>query len=88
MRTVPEILILRILVGTTLILVGYRTFVLHPELKELKRKIQLPEFHGTAHQKTIQFAVDRLQRRSVQLRWAIFTGGLLSLGLLPWLLKF
>ncbi len=80
-------LTLELPVGIMFALTFYVTVVLHPHIQDLKRKLELPEFQGTAHQQTIRFAFDRLHRRSVQLHLAIILLGFLSLGFSPRLLK-
>lgn len=80
-------LVLEVPVGLMFVLTLYTTRILHPEIHEVKRKLQLPEFQGTAHQQSIQFAFNRLHQRSVQLHGVILTLGLLSLGLTPRFLK-
>ncbi len=63
-------------------------FVLHPQIRELKRKLALPEFRGTAHKQTIQFAFNNLHKRSGGLYLSILVVGLLLLGLFPrWFLR-
>ena len=61
----------------------HATFILHPQIRELKRKLNLPEFQQTAHQQTMQFSFNRLHRRSVLYHLLILLLGLLSLGLIP-----
>ena len=80
-------LALEIPVGLMFVLTLYIGLVLHPEIHELKRKINLPEFQSSVHQQTMKFAFDRLHRVSVRLHGAILTLGLLSLGLTPRFLK-
>lgn len=80
-------LVLEIPVGLMFVLTLYTTLILHPEIHEVKRKLQLPELQGTAHQQSIQFAFNRLHQRSVQLHGLILTLGLFSLGLTPRFLK-
>ena len=65
----------------------YTTLVLNPQIRELKRKMDLPEFQGTAHQQTIVFTFKRLDQRSVRLRAVLLALGLVSLGLVPSFLR-
>ena len=83
----PASLVLEIPVGIMCALTLYVVLVLHPEIHELKRKLDLPELQGTAHQQTIQFTFNQLHHRSVRLHGVILTLGLLSLGLTPRFLK-
>ena len=39
----------------------YALFVLRPQIRELKRKLSLPEFQGTAHQQTMVSSLQRLE---------------------------
>ena len=55
-------------------------FVLRPQIRELRRKMALPEFQGTAHQGTIRFALQRLERQGVRYRTAALLLALLGLG--------
>ena len=80
-------LALELPVGLMVVLTLYTSLILHPHIRELKRKIDLPEFQQTAHQQTIQFAFHRLHRCSVQIHGVILTLGLLSLGLAPRFLR-
>ncbi len=54
--------------------------ILHPQIREMTRKFNLPEFQGTVHQQAIQCTLDRLRRRLSFLRKA--TGLLILLGLI------
>jgi len=80
-------LVLEVPVAVMYLVTLHLTLVLHPEIYELKRKLSLPEFQGTAHRQTIQFAFNRLHRLSVQLHGIILVLGLLSLGLTPRFLR-
>ncbi len=80
-------LFLEIPVGLMVVLTLYTSLVLHPQIRELKRTMNLSSFQGTTHQQTIQFTFNRLHLRSVQLNTAILALGLLSLGLTPKFLK-
>ena len=76
-------LALMILVGLIFVLTLYLIVSLHPQIRELKRKLSLSEFQGTAHQQTIQFTFNRLHRRSVWMHLLILILGFLSLGFIP-----
>ena len=41
----------------------YALFVLRPQIRELKRKLSLPEFQGTAHQQAMIFSLERLEQK-------------------------
>jgi len=83
----PSSLVLELPVGVMFALTLYLGLILHPEIHDLKEKLDLPEFRGTAHQQTIQFAFERLHRRSVRLHGFLLFLGWLSLGLTPRFLK-
>ena len=80
-------LVIEIPVILMFLLTLHVTLVLHPQIWEVKRKLGLREFQGTAHGQTLQFAFNRLHRASVQLHLAILALGLLSLGLAPRFLR-
>ena len=74
-------------VGLMFLLNLHLAVILHPQIQELKRKINLPQYQGTSHQQTMQSAFTRLHRRSVQLHLLLLTLGLFSLGLAPRFLR-
>ena len=74
----------KILFGLLVSLILYAAFVLRPQITELKRKMNLSEFQGTEHLKTMQFSLRRLEGRFHRLRWLILAVGLLTLGWIPW----
>lgn len=80
-------LVLEISIAVMLWLVLHVRCVLRPQLRELKRKIELPEFQGTVHQQAMQFTFQRLHRRSVRIHGLALGLGLLSFGLLLGFLK-
>lgn len=80
-------LVLEIPIAVMFWLTLHVNYVLHPQIRDLKRKIELPEFQGTAHQQAMQFSFQRLHRRSVRLHGIVLTLGLLCMGLLPGFLK-
>ena len=65
----------------------YAAFVTHPEIREHKRKMSFPEFAGSSHLKTIEFAHRRLQRKSEFLNRISIGVGVLNLILLAVFLK-
>ncbi|MBI3333273.1 MAG: DUF4149 domain-containing protein [Candidatus Omnitrophica bacterium] len=83
----PASLALELPVGLMFLLTLYVARVLHPEVHELKRKINLPEFEGSAHQQTMKFAFDRLYKVSVRLHGLLLLLGWFSLGLVPSFLR-
>ena len=62
----------RWLLALLLGLAAYGVGALRPQIRELRRKIALPEFLGTVHLKAMRFSLDRLSRRWAQVRWGIF----------------
>jgi len=62
----------------------YRTCILRPQIQEIQRKLDLPEFQGTAHRQSLQFTFTNLRRRWVWVRVLILLLGILLLGLLFW----
>ena len=66
-------------------LIIYSVFILRPQVRELERKLALPEFQGTAHYQTMAFSLKRFHRRSVRIYLLILILGVLTLGLVPWL---
>ncbi len=85
LETSSLVLELPVLFG--LLLTCHNTLIVHPQIRELKRKMNLPEFQGTSHYQTIQFAFGRMHRLSVRLYLGALLLGLLSLGLTPAALK-
>ena len=79
----PRSLALEIPVGIMLLLSLHSAYILHPQIQELRRKMALPEFQGTAHLEKLRFAFSHLHRRSVQLHTVMLVLGWFSLGLLP-----
>ncbi len=76
-------LVLELPILGMLLLTWYRGWILHPQLRDLKRRLKLPQFQGTAHLETVRFSCKRLERRSKQSTTAIVFLGLFSLGLIP-----
>lgn len=77
------LLFLKMLVGVMGVLTFYYAIVLRPQIRFLERKMGLPEYEGTLHQKTMRFSLSRLQSVSQRLRVVILLIGLLSVGLAP-----
>ena len=53
--------------------------ILRPQIREVERKLNLPEFQGTAHQRTIQFAFQKLRQSRVRYRVLTFLFGAAAL---------
>jgi hypothetical protein len=83
----PRSLVIEIPIGTMFLLNLHSVVILHPQIRELKRKINLPQYQGTAHQRTMQNAFERLHLRSVQLHGLLLFLGLFTLGLAPRFLR-
>ena len=77
----------KILVGLMFFLALHCALVLHPQIREVKRKLALPEFKATAHRETLEFACKNLHKRSVALRRALLILGVAALGLVPFVLR-
>lgn len=75
----PRSLILELPVAAMAALTTYAGMILHPQIRDLKRKLALPELQGTAHQARLQFAFDRLHRLSVRVHGIILFLGLFAL---------
>ena len=56
-------MVLKICLALLVGLIFYWLFILRPQIRELKRKLSLPEFQGTAHQQTMEFSFQRLQKK-------------------------
>lgn len=83
----PASLVLEIPVGIMFLLTHHLAYVLHPQIREVKRKINLPEFQGTQHQETMRFAFEGMHRNSVRLHLAILILGFFALALVPRFLR-
>ena len=83
----PRSLVLELPVALMFCLNYYTAVVLHPQVRDLRRRLNLPEFQNTSHLEKIRFAFDRLHRRSVQLHAVILFLGWLTLGLVPTFLR-
>lgn len=79
----PRALFLELPVGAMFLLTVYCTYVLHPQIRDLKSRLAQPQFQGTAHLETIRFSFHRLHKRSLQLHLAILALGWFCLGLAP-----
>lgn len=80
-------LLLKIGLGAIGILTFYRLVILRPQILFLKRKISLPEYQGTAHQRTMAFSLGQLERAWRRLRLVIILIGLFLAGALPILFR-
>lgn len=76
-------LVIEIPLGLMFVLTVYASLILYPQIHDMKRKIHLPEFQGTAHQQTMTFAFNQLHMRSVQIHAAVLVLGIISLILTP-----
>ena len=56
-------------------------FILKPQIRELKRKMTLPEFAGSFHYKTMEVALQRLQQGLSLFHRIVIVLGLASIGL-------
>ncbi len=83
----PRSLVIEIPVGLMFLLNLHSVVILHPQIRELKRKINLPHYQGTSHQQTMQNAFNRLHLRSVQLHGLLLFLGIFVLGLCPRFLR-
>ena len=77
-------ILFRICVGLLAWLCFYRSFILRPQILEIRRKLELPEFQGTAHRQSMQFTSQNLRRRWARVRVLILLLGILLLGLFFW----
>ncbi len=59
----------------------YFLFILRPQVRESERKLNLPEFQGTAHRQTIQCAFRKLQWACVRTQVLMLILGLVGLWL-------
>ena len=64
-----------------LLLMLHAAWILHPQIRDLRRKIADPKFSGTAHLAKLKFCFDRLHRRFVQLKRVILLLGGFSLAM-------
>ena len=80
-------LAIEIPIGVMLLLCLHSAYILQPQIQDLRRRMALPEFQGTAHLDKLRFSFGRLHRRSVQLYGLILVLGWFSLGLLPRFLR-
>ncbi len=70
------LLLLGFLVG----LIVYWAMALQPRMRELERKMTLPEFQGSVHLKAMQFSLDLLRRQRIKVRRRIlFLAGVLGI---------
>lgn len=81
------VLLLKVGAGVIFLLTGYRALILRPQIRFLKVKITLPEYQGTAHQKTMIFSLGHLEKVSNRLGRVILLMGILWLGVFPFLLR-
>ncbi len=77
-------ILFKLCVGLLAWLLLYRRCILRPQIQEIRRKLELPEFQGTAHHQSLQFAFTNLRRRWARLRIWILLLGILLAGWLLW----
>ncbi len=80
-------LILEIPAGLAFLLTCHSVFIIHPQIRELKRKMSLPDFHGSVHLQVMEFSFGRLHRYSVTLHLLVLGLGLAILVSIPSSLK-
>ncbi|MCM8794757.1 MAG: DUF4149 domain-containing protein [Candidatus Omnitrophica bacterium] len=80
-------LLLELPTGFAFLLTYYAAWILHPQIRELKRKMNLPEFKDSAHLTTIEWAFRRQHRLSVALSLMTLGLGLFVLALIPRFLR-
>ena len=83
----PRSLVMEIPMGVMFLLSLHSAYILHPQIQDLKRRMALPEYQGTAHLDKLRFSFGRLHRRSVQLHGLLLVLGWFSLGVLPRFLR-
>ena len=76
-RREPRILLAGIFVGFLFLLTAHLVFILHHQMKEVRRKGSLPEFHGTVHKQLIELTLQRLSREALFLQGIAVVMGLL-----------
>ena len=76
-------LVLEVPVGILFGLTLHSAWNLHPQIQDLRRRMAMPEFQGTAHLDKLRFSFNRLHRESVRMHGVLLFLGLLSLGLMP-----
>lgn len=77
-------ILFKVCIGLLAWLLFYRRCILRPQIQEIRRKLDLPEFQGTAHRQSLQFAFANLRRRWVRVRVSILLLGILLLGRFFW----
>ena len=75
----PRSLVLEIPLIAAALLTFYSAWVVQPEAQDVKRRMDQPEFKGTAHLEKLRFSFNRLHRLSVRLHGAILFLGWLTL---------
>lgn len=79
----PRSLALELPVLAMFLLTLHGAYVLHPQIQDLRRKIALPEYQGTARLEKFQFGFRHLHRNSVRLQMLNLVLGWYGLGVLP-----
>ncbi len=80
-------LMLEIPAGLAFLLTCHSVFIIHPQIRELKRKMSLPDFRGSVHLQVMEFSFGRLHHYSVTLHLLVLGLGLATLVLIPSSLK-
>lgn len=62
------------------ILTLYLAVIVHPQIRDLRRRVALPEFQGTAHLVRLRFCLDQMNRLWIRVRAAVVA--LAALGVL------
>lgn len=79
----PASLALELPVGVMLLITLHGAYVLHPQIQDLRRKIALPEYAGTARLEKFEFCFRNLHRNSVRIQMVNLVLGWYCLGILP-----
>ena len=61
------IFLLKLLLALTMLAILYSGGILQPQIKDVERKMKLPEFQGTVHFKAMEFTLWGLRRRFARL---------------------
>lgn len=75
----PRSLVLELPVAGMAALTLYSAWILQPEIREARGRMEQPEFQGTTHLEKLRFSFDRLHRLSVRLHGVILFLGWLTL---------
>lgn len=75
----PRSLVLELPVTLASLLILYSAWILQPEIREARERMQQPEFQGTAHLEKLRFSFNRLHYFSVRLHGVILFLGWFAL---------